>query len=125
MDADLGADTNRRHGLGFGEDLGIGTDPHLQILRPDPTLLQSLFKPVRCGRARHNRSQIAADFGVDGLADTCRGLGIALGLFFNDPLQHADHKGHPAGLDRLQIDGSQKYGWPDPGDRPNCWPAAH
>ena len=34
MDADLGAQPDRRHRLRLGEDLGVGPDAHLEVLRP-------------------------------------------------------------------------------------------
>ena len=52
MDADLGARADRRHRLRLGEDLGIGADADLEILRPRLLRDQRVLEPRRLRRAR-------------------------------------------------------------------------
>ena len=47
MNADLGAVADRRHGLRLGEDLGVRTDPDLEILRPGALGDEVLLEPER------------------------------------------------------------------------------
>ena len=61
MDADVGARADRRHRLRLGEDLGVGTDADLEILRPHALRDQRVLEPRRLGRAWPHARQIVAD----------------------------------------------------------------
>ena len=58
MNADLGPRADGRHRLRLGEDLRIGADADLEILRPDLLLDQRGFQPRGLIRSRTNRGEI-------------------------------------------------------------------
>src|SRR5918993_1232538 len=51
MQADIGAEADRRHRLAFGEDFGIRADAYFQILRPGPSLDELCLDLHRLRRA--------------------------------------------------------------------------
>ena len=74
VDAHLGAQTHRRHRLRLGEDLGIGTDAHLEVLRPGALPDQRFLHLRRLGRAGTDFRQVVADH-RDDFAAHGNGLG--------------------------------------------------
>ena len=99
-----------RHDLGFGEDLGVGTDSDLEILRPGALLHQHLLQFHRLRRTGPELRQITADQAADGGADFSGGGRIAAGPFLDDAFEHRGGEGDAAGFQRLQIDGGQQPG---------------
>src|SRR5690606_38244424 len=102
-DADLRADTDGGQHRRLGEDLGVRTDPDLQILRPETLLDQHL---LRLGSLRGPGHDVA-DGTADDVADARPDLGgagrVALGLLLDDAFQHAAHERDAARLHRVQV----------------------
>src|SRR3954471_24318363 len=103
MNTDVGTRPDRRHRLSFGEDLRVGPDPDLEVLRPDALRNERVLHRLRLRRARTNIPQVVSHDGDDRLPHRFRLAGIASRLFFDDPFEEARHEGHAAGLDRLEI----------------------
>ncbi len=61
MQARKHAGTDRGHGLGLGENLGIRPDPHLQILAPGSLTDQDLFQRHRFRRTRLEPRKVITD----------------------------------------------------------------
>ncbi len=112
VNADLGADADRRHGLGFGKDLRIRADAHFQILRPQAPFGQNPLDPCRFIGTRHHVGQGSADLGPDGVPDFRRLFRITFGLFLDHPFQHGADECNAARLQRLQVGRCQKIGLP-------------
>ncbi|TMH56381.1 MAG: hypothetical protein E6H55_16990 [Betaproteobacteria bacterium] len=101
MQADQRAVSDRGHWLRLGENLGIGADPHFEVLRPGTLLNEHLLDARSFVRAGPNRREVVAE---DSLQARTYGLGaprVAARLFLDDSLQRARHECDPGGLDGL------------------------
>ena len=109
MDADFRAEPDRRHRLRLGEDLGVGSDAHFEILRPGTRVHERILHPLRLRRAGTHASSRSSP--ITATSD-CRTLSalrrIASRVLLDDALQHARHERHAARLDRLQIAGRKE-----------------
>ena len=110
VDADHGAAADRTHGLGFGENFSVRPDAHFQVLRPHALGQKNFFEFDRFGGARHHTAQVVANDRHHGLAHGFGAAGVATGLLFDHPLQHAGHKRHACCFDRLQVAGRHEPG---------------
>jgi hypothetical protein len=108
--ADLRARPHRGHGRRLGEDLGVGTYAHLQVLRPLAALDQFGLQPGGLGRARAQARQVGADQRLHADADFLGAAGVAARLFLDHPLQQADGEGDARRLDGLQVARRQQPG---------------
>src|SRR3546814_13556074 len=79
------APTHGRQNGGFGENLRIGTDRDLEILRPHAVVDQRLLERRGVTAARHHRSDRAADT----LLEPPAHLGRLAGVAARAPLDHA------------------------------------
>jgi hypothetical protein len=102
--------SNRRQRWTLGEDLGVGADGDLEILRPQTVLDQGLLQALGALRARIDAAQVAAHALGQLLADLQGGGGVAPGALLDHPLQGRDGEGDAGGLQALQIDGGQQLG---------------
>ena len=107
MKPDLRPPADGCHRLRLGEDLGIGADPDLQILRPHIGFDQRLLDLPGLRRPGFHRCQAASQNVDTARADRLGLRGVSLGLFLDHPLDDRLREGHAAGLDRLQIDRGQ------------------
>ena len=103
MDADLGAGADRGHRLRLGEDLGIGSDAHFEVLRPRALADQHLLQFGRLGRAGADRGEVVADHRDNRGAHGFRPRRIAARLFLDHPFERARDERDAARLDRLQV----------------------
>jgi hypothetical protein len=103
MQADVGAETDRRHRLRFREHLGIRADAHFHVLRPGAALDELLLELFRFRRAGLDGRQVGADVLQQRAAQRVGAAGVAAGLLFDHAFQQADGEGHAAGLDRLHV----------------------
>jgi hypothetical protein len=101
--ADFGAQTHGGHRLRLGENLGIGTDAHLQILGPGALPDQRFLHLRGLGRAGTNLRQVVADHRDDFPAHGDRLGRIATRLFLDDALERAGDERDAGGLQCLQI----------------------
>ena len=110
MDADFRAGADRRHRLALGEDLRVGTDADLEILRPHALRDEHVLEPPRLLGARPDSLQVVADDGRDRAAQAFRLAGVAARLLLDDAFEQAGDEGDAAGLDRLEIAGREEPG---------------
>ncbi len=103
MDADLGADADRRHRRRLGEDLGVRSDADFEILRPGALRDQRLLDARRLVRSRAHVREIVADQRDERRAHRLGLRRIAARLLLDHALQHARHERDAARLDRLQV----------------------
>ena len=87
------AAAHRGHRLRLGEDLGVRTDPDLEILAPGALRDQHLLQRHRLGRAGLEPAQVVADQALDLRADRRRGGEIAPGALLDHALQHRGREG--------------------------------
>src|SRR3546814_7017520 len=86
----------RSHG-GFGEDLGIGADVDLQILRPHAFGDQRLLERRRRLAARNDGADHRADLFLQRRADRARARRIAARALLDHPLDRREGEGDAAG----------------------------
>ena len=91
--------------LGLEAHLGIGPDPHLEILRPCTLLHQHRLECHRLGRSGAELGEVVADQRADGGADFNRRRGIAARAFLDHAFQHRGREGDAGRLERLQVHG--------------------
>ena len=110
VNADFGKMTDRGKHRRLGEDLGVGADADLEILRPHALADEQRLQGHRLLRAGLEAGEVVADDGADLLADRRRLVGGAARLLLDDALEHRDGEGDPGGLDHLQVDRRQQMG---------------
>ncbi len=108
VDADIRTTADRRHRLRLGEDFGVGTDTHFEVLRPKTEFLEQFLDLGGLLRTGDEALEIVAEDGRQPAADLLRTQRIALGLFLDHALQHAVRKGDASRLDGLQIGWREK-----------------
>ncbi len=106
--ADVRACSDRREDGRLGEHLGIGTDGDFEILRPQAIVDERGLERGRFRRARHDRADRTADTGLKATANVCRDLVIAARPLFDHAFDGGDREGDAAGLDALQVDGTEE-----------------
>ena len=110
VQANLCAHADRTQGLRLGEDLGVGADANLKVLRPHALADQHLAQLCGLRRAGLDAAQVVADHGDHRTPHRLCATGIAARLLLDDTLQHRGHERHAGRLDRLQVAGRQQPG---------------
>ena len=103
MDADVRTAAHGRQRLPLGENLGVGTNADLEVLRPHALCDQGVLDRARLRRAGTEVTQVAADDGHDRLPHRLGLARVAAGLLLDDALEQAGHERDAARLDRLQV----------------------
>src|SRR3546814_6632016 len=98
----LGATTHGRQNGGFGENLRIGTDRDLEILRPHAVVDQRLLERRGVTAARHHRSDRAADTLLEPPAPLGRLAGVAARALLAHAFDRRDSEGVARSLDSLE-----------------------
>ncbi|MGF6290571.1 hypothetical protein QFZ98_002404 [Paraburkholderia youngii] len=91
-----------QHGC-LRKDLRIGTDPHLEILRPHALRDQQRFEFARLGRIRANAGKAVTYQRLNLCANLRSARRIAFGLLFDHALDQTARKRDARRLDDLQV----------------------
>lgn len=108
MDPDGGAGAHRRHRLALREDLDVGPDPDLEVLRPETARLEHRLEPRGLGRARLHLGQVDADLGDERAPHLVGLLGRPARLLLDDSLDETLGEGDAGRLHRLEVDGGEE-----------------
>ena len=103
MYAHAGAQADRGHGRTLGEELGIGADPDLEILRPHVPGDEDVLDAGGFRRAGTDAAEIRPDDGLDVAPGAVGEGGIAPRPLFDDALEKARDEGDAARLHGLEI----------------------
>ena len=108
VEADHRAAADGGHRLALGEDLGVGADADLEVLAPQALVLERLLGGGGGVAARHDVAERGADQAGDAVADLLGAGRVAGGALLDDALDHRAGEGDAAGLERLEVAGSEK-----------------
>jgi hypothetical protein len=108
VQADRHAGTERRHRRRLAEDLRVGADRHLEILRPHAAIDQQLLECERLRRAGVHAREVVTHGGQHLAAHGLGLCGVARGLFLDHALEHAGREGDAGRLDGLKVAGREQ-----------------
>src|SRR5258705_13667661 len=99
MDAYAGAQAHRGHGRALREQLRVGPDAHLEVLRPHALGDEHVLHAGGFGGAWLDTAEIGPDDGLDLSAHAVRQRGVAPRALLDDALEEARDERHAARLD--------------------------
>ena len=103
MDAHAGAQAHRGHGRALREQLRVGPDAHLEVLRPHALGDEHVLDAGGFGGARLDAAEIGPDDGLDLSSHALGQRGVAPRPLLDDALEEARDERHAARLDRVQV----------------------
>ena len=95
MDTHARAQAHRGHGRTLGEELGIGTDAHLEVLRPHVPGDEDVLDAGGLGEPGLDAAQIGPDDGLDLSPHALGQRGVAPRPLLDDALEEARDERRP------------------------------